>query len=176
LASGVVVAGDGDVEVEVGLFELDGEEGDRLVERVVRAEEGRDVARCRDVGDGGGEFGRVSLFVVDGRGGLVVVASVDVAAAGSRRGETTFARNLTRGTGRDTEPDGVGGFAGSLDDDVVALANGEFEEVGLIRLERDEVLSDDGHLVTIERDEKDTFGARVDQTEEMFLAGLEFEG
>lgn len=80
----VVAAGDDDVDVEVGIGDGDGVERGGEVERVVLAGQGRNVAG----GDGDtagrvGRDGRVGLFVVDGRGGYVVEARVDVAAAGA---------------------------------------------------------------------------------------------
>lgn len=169
LAGGVVQAGQDEVESDLGLGDvhLVGRHGDvkSLVGTCVREEETAGV----NVRGGVGVDALVGLLVedlgFDASGNTVVQAAASLAL-----------RSKTGGTFLKSHPDRLGGVITALDNDLSALTNAKGDHVRLVRLNSDEVVGDDGHVVAIDGEEQDGLGAVVDQTEKVLLASLELEG
>ena len=130
----------------------EGEEWGRLSKRVVATV--RIIIWSSDCGRG---LGGISLVVVDccDCGGLV--------------GGSTVSRDIG------AHEDCRGRRQGRLDKDVRPLANTESDHVGIVWLDRDEVVRNNGHGVIVDAEALDTFGAGVDQPETMGLSLSEFE-
>ena len=158
------------------------------------AGKGRDVGGLDgNVGGCVGGNGGVSVFVVQGGGGEVVVAGVGVAAAGAEGLDAAAgdlagwdggsvcginlsleAIKLTRSR-HNPQPKRIRRRPIRIEDDIVTLANTQDEMRRVIRDQRHEILRHNFHLVVVDADEQHTFGARVDEAHEMLLAGLQLE-
>jgi len=166
--SGVVAAGQDEVEgnLRVGDVHLVGWNGD--VEGVVGTCGGEEEARRVDVGLGLGVGAVVCIFVVDlgpgGSGDAVVQAAASLAL-----------RSKTRWALFKSHPDSLGRVVTALDDDFETLSDSQSDHVGLVRLDGDKVVGDDGHVVSIDAEEEDGLGTVVDQAEQVLLASLELE-
>lgn len=57
----------------------------------------------------------------------------------------------------------------SLDDDIATLSNSESDHIGLVWLDRNEVVSYDRHSVVINRESLNGFRASINKSEAVFL-------
>lgn len=115
---------------------------------------------CGHVGLGVGNGVGVGVFVVYGCDCVGRDAVVESTAVGAELG---------------THPVCVAGLTSRFHDDIGTLTNTQSDDIGLKWFDWDEILGDDGELVTIDAELLDTFGASVYQAEQVLLAGLKFE-
>lgn len=129
------------------------------VEGQVRDEGGGDLvataSAALDVRDRSGLRGAAGVVADDGGGGVAPGGGVDGGRAVGTGAEPVVARG------------GVG-----LDDDVVALGDGDLHDLGLVRLDGDQVGTDDGELVAVDGELKVGVGSDVDHADQVLLAGL----
>ena len=57
----------------------------------------------------------------------------------------------------------------SFDDDIGTLSNSESDYIGRVWLDRDEIVSHDGHCVVINAESLNGFPATINKSEAMFL-------
>lgn len=89
-------------------------------------------------------------------------------------GRNTVVGIAATGQGR-AHPHKVAGLSGGLNNNIGPLTNTKSDKVGLVWLDFDEVVGDDGHLVVVDAELLDTLGTGVDEAEEVLLARLEAE-
>jgi len=140
--------------------------GDNRLADVVRdpGDQVREVLVAADVQHGpllaGGPFG------LGRRGGVVPHDAADV------EGIEVDGEACQHGMGAHPV---VGGLLVGLDDDVVTLADGDQQRLGLVGHDGDEVHGDDRHLVPIDGEPEGDLRARVNKPEEVLLALAEVE-
>ena len=82
---------------------------------------------------------------------------------------------ITVGAKIRSHPVSRAGLSDTGDDNITALTNPERNNVGSIRLNRDEIVCNNGHIVAINSKALDSFGTAVDEPESVLLSRVEFE-
>lgn len=168
LAGGVVGSCEGEIESDFRLRDVHLVRWDGNVKSLIGAGIGEQVTGRVDVRLGLGVDTLVGVLVEDL--GLDIGGNASVQAAA---GLASWAE--TRGALVKSHPDSLVGVVTTLNDDLSTLADSQSDHVSLVRLNGDEVIGDDGHVVAIDTEEEDSFGTVVDQTEQVLLASLELE-
>lgn len=122
------------------------------------------------------EASHISTFavVVGGRTGLGHGIRVGVFVIYSGQG-VRMMRGVASRTEIGAHPNRRVGWAGSRHDDIATLTNTESDHVSSIRFDGHKIVSDDCHIEAIDGETLNAFGAAVDQSQSVLLAGLELE-